>query len=205
MLALAIDSMTMAKARGWQMQYGLTHFVGWDSTDAVYQMYGDGYIPFNVIIGQNMTVLLSDSDAGISGFQSVIEAELNKPPTTPSGLAVSNQGPISIGLQWNANTERDVAGYQMTCNEVGLADRAVIDVGLTTNYTVAELDLYSTYQFTLKAYDYRGHYSPATAAVTGSTAGDVPALSVGGMILMFLLLTHAITGKGLRISRQSSN
>lgn len=193
--------MTMAKARSWVSTYGLTYPVGVGPTPSVWTMYGEGYIPHNVIISQGMIVLYTHYGYNIANYQAMIETELNKPPVAPTGLTVVQQLPTQIVLQWNANIERDVAGYQLTYLEQNQsAQRAVVDVGLVTTYTLANLDLYTSYSFTLEAYDHRGHYSPPSSSASGSTVGDVPDLSIAGLLLLLAGLSGFLVLPRLRLS-----
>ncbi|GIW07198.1 MAG: hypothetical protein KatS3mg060_2003 [Dehalococcoidia bacterium] len=99
------------------------------------------------------------------------------PPATPSGLAVDPL-PGMVTLRWAANTELDIAGY-----EVGFAltpdfnaflytrNVGPRDTSATTTETGARiwgLEDNQTVYFSVRAYDMDGHYSPWAPFVAGS-------------------------------------
>jgi len=68
----------------------------------------------------------------------------------------SNSEPIEIALAWDSNTELDLAGYKL---HIGISSQnytQVLDLGLTTQYTIRNLIYGTTYYFTLTAYNQKG-------------------------------------------------
>src|SRR5687767_1541218 len=63
------------------------------------------------------------------------------------GQMVSAQETRSVGLEWDANTETDLAGYRVRYGTVSGAPNQVVDVGNTTAATVSGLAAGTTYYF----------------------------------------------------------
>jgi hypothetical protein len=83
----------------------------------------------------------------------------------------------SATLQWNANSETDLAGYRIyygtsartgtdpkTCTLCGYATK--VDVGKVTTYTVSNLTNNTTYYFSVSAYDTSNNESAFSAQVS---------------------------------------
>ena len=80
-----------------------------------------------------------------------------------------------ITLQWDANTEGDLAGYIIYYGTAsGLYDKSV-DVKNVTTYTLTDLDLCTRYYVAVKAYDYSGNISDSSNEVNGFPKGAPPA------------------------------
>ncbi|MFC1853750.1 fibronectin type III domain-containing protein [candidate division CSSED10-310 bacterium] len=199
MLALGLSSMTMADARDWQngilWPSGITlkDPVGVDSGGLVWSMYDQDYIPHNVIIGQDLTVLhtqvsSTNTSYEINKLRSKIDAELAKPPSQPAGLQVIDQRGDEIDLLWDLNVEQDLAGYELSYQSLAKSSRVVIDVGLKTQHTITLLDPDTSYEFTLRAYDLTNNYSTATDPVIGTTL-SVPELSGWSVLILMAGLT----------------
>jgi hypothetical protein len=86
-------------------------------------------------------------------------------PGTPKNLQIHTTPPGTLSgtnlttLNWNANTEPDLAGYQVVMRETTAADWTdAIDVG---NVTAITLDIAKdNVQFGVRAVDQAGHRSP---------------------------------------------
>lgn len=168
--------------------------MGADLANEVWSMYGEGYVPHNILIGQNMKVLYSHSGYDLSTITNLIETDLNKPPLPPSNLEVNESLPISIGLSWQASIHTDVAGYKILYDKVNKDTKTFseIDVGNVTEATVTNLELFTSYQFKVVAYDYRNNESNASNTVVGTTQGVVPTLSQVGFLIILLLFSVLI-------------
>ncbi|WP_170068206.1 pectinesterase family protein, partial [Arthrobacter ruber] len=93
-------------------------------------------------------------------------------PATPTASA----GDGSVDLTWTANTEEDLAGYNLyrstgTTTAPTAINRINTDLLATTSYTDRTAANGSTYTYVLTAVDRAGNESAATAAVTGSSVG----------------------------------
>ncbi len=97
------------------------------------------------------------------------------PPAAPTGL-VATAGPLSATLDWDDNTEGDLADYHVFRSQVPsvFTDPAIAQIGPTSNYTDTGLLEGVTYYYIVKAEDASGNLSAASnedsAVPTGSTA-----------------------------------
>ena len=88
----------------------------------------------------------------------------------------SNAGELKV--EWQPNTEADLAGYKVY---YGISSRnytSITDVGLTTSYVVSNLEVGHNYYFAVTAYDTAGNESAFSEEVFGSipgSDGDAPA------------------------------
>lgn len=179
----------MAIASNWIVTHGLTYPVGFDQGNVVNNLFSNGFIPYNVIIDQDMKVIYQGSGYDMANYQSLIETELNKPPTQPREFFVVSQNPVSLDLSWLANPQADVVGYEISIEDVVKKDRVMYDLGLVTSYTIEGLQLQSSYELQLRAYDYRGNRGPWTDPLLTMTMGSVPALSTGAIVLFLAFFT----------------
>ncbi len=97
---------------------------------------------------------------------------ITETPETP----VVSEGQVK--LEWNANAEADLAGYQIHYGELfGVYDN-VINVGNVTSYAVKGLEVGKPYHFVLTAYDTSRNESGYSegVSVTGKdhTGPDLP-------------------------------
>ncbi|MBY8885436.1 glycoside hydrolase family 6 protein [Streptomyces sp. PTM05] len=86
-------------------------------------------------------------------------------PTAPTGLTVTGTTSGSVTLSWTPSTDNvGVAGYDVY--------RGTTKAGTTTStgYTDTGLTASTAYAYTVKAFDAAGNVSPASAAVTATTA-----------------------------------
>jgi pectin methylesterase-like acyl-CoA thioesterase len=94
-------------------------------------------------------------------------------PSAPSGLAAT-AGDNRVDLTWTANTEADVAGYNLyrsTDADVALTAANKVNTDLLPGKTYADKpDNGSTYTYVLTAVDKAGNESPVSAEVTASPA-----------------------------------
>ena len=75
--------------------------------------------------------------------------------TCPSGRAMA----ADITLAWDHNSEPDLAGYKLYLGNSPRNYPQVIDLGLTTQFTIRDLIDGVVYFFTLTAYDRKGFES----------------------------------------------
>ncbi|HEV8201840.1 MAG TPA: fibronectin type III domain-containing protein [Candidatus Polarisedimenticolia bacterium] len=86
-------------------------------------------------------------------------------------------GPTDVTLQWNANTDADLAGYQIAYGSSPGSHPNLIDAGNVTTYTVPGLVTGNTYYFVVQAYDRAKNFSSNSAEVSG-VAGAAPLLTL---------------------------
>jgi chitinase len=109
-----------------------------------------------------------------SSSATVLVAPATMPPATPAGLAPT---PLdsSVTLTWNANTEADLAGYQLQYKPTAGSTWTQINniTGLTN--TVTGLTNGTSYDFQLRAVNTSGQTSAWTATVSATPQGSQPA------------------------------
>jgi fibronectin type 3 domain-containing protein len=71
-------------------------------------------------------------------------------------ILIPNVFPAQVTLEWDPNTESDLAGYKIYYGDSSGDYLGVIDVGNATTYTVANLIPGYTYYFAVTAYDTSG-------------------------------------------------
>ena len=86
-------------------------------------------------------------------------------------------GPTDVSLAWNANSDPDLAGYQIAWGTSPGSHPNLIDAGNVTAYTVTGLTTGSTYYFVLQAYDQARNFSSNSSEVSG-VAGAAPTLTL---------------------------
>ncbi len=93
------------------------------------------------------------------------------PPIAPTGLAVSGSTPSSLTISWNANSELDVVGYNLSRSLAMTGPFTIINPSLLigTSYSDTGLDEDTTYYYKLKAIDYAGLESGFSAIASGAT------------------------------------
>lgn len=74
----------------------------------------------------------------------------------------------SVSLQWDPNTESDLAGYKLyyAADSTNFDNATVIDVQNQTTTSVADLDPTKSYSFAVKAYNTAGMESAFSNVVT---------------------------------------
>ena len=94
-----------------------------------------------------------------------------------ASLSPTFAGPTDISLAWNANTDADLAGYEIAWGSSPGSHPNLIDAGNVTSYTVPGLTTGSTYYFVVLAYDQAGNFSGNSSEVSG-VAGAAPTLTL---------------------------
>jgi len=111
-----------------------------------------------------------------------LQAPDTTPPAVPTGLTLSTyldsavgqkvaQYPAVIKATWVANTESDLAGYQLRIRKTGETDYTVVSTK-ETSYVFRGLSAGTQYGVQIRAYDIWGNYSNWSTEATITTAGD---------------------------------
>jgi len=96
-----------------------------------------------------------------------VSAPDTTPPTAPQNLSAAVQGSSQINLTWSASSDDvGVVGYEVYRDGVKIATTA------STNYSVSGLSASTTYSFYVIARDNANNGSPASNAVSATTASS---------------------------------
>jgi len=109
---LGIDKQESANVvKNWGDHYGLSYPLLLDTDGALYDDYGDGYIPYNVVIDQNMVVQYSEHGYDEAAIIQVIEDLLAMPVELSSFVAKC--GDNRVELNWTTASETNNLGFQI--------------------------------------------------------------------------------------------
>jgi thermitase len=142
---------------------------GWSGTRAT-----SGSLAVSPTSNSTYTLTCTGAGGSASSSATVLVAPATMPPATPAGLAPT---PLdsSVTLTWNANTEADLAGYQLQYKPTAGSTWTQINniTGLTD--TVTGLTNGTGYDFQLRAVNTSGQVSAWTATVSATPQGSQPA------------------------------
>ncbi|MBN2356509.1 Ig-like domain-containing protein, partial [candidate division KSB1 bacterium] len=79
-----------------------------------------------------------------------------------------------VTLQWNANTDADLAGYRIHYGRASGQYQSTVDVGNVLSHTVTGLQENTEYFFALSAYDQLGNESGLSAEISGVPGDNNP-------------------------------
>ncbi|MFQ5650481.1 MAG: Ig-like domain-containing protein [bacterium] len=79
---------------------------------------------------------------------------------------------VTVTVSWDANTESDLAGYNIYIGESSGNYTGVVDVGNVTEFTWNNLQDGKTYFFAVTAYDFSGNESDFSAEVSVTLSGN---------------------------------
>ncbi len=128
-------------------------------------------------VGENLTEIQEDFD-GLSrpqgGVSDIGAFEFpggggDPPPAAPTGLGASASG-TTITLSWAANTESDLASYNVFMGTSPGTYGSGIAVGTVVSYQATGLNAGTTYYFALKAVDAGSNESGLSSEVSATTA-----------------------------------
>ena len=106
------------------------------------------------------------------------------PPTTPTGLAVTQTQPTSVSLAWTASTDDvGVAGYGLYLNNT------LVGTSISTTFPFSALTCATTYTFGVDAYDAAGARSPQVTL----RAATAPCVAGGDTIAPTVPAAPAVT------------
>ncbi|MGO4546233.1 S-layer homology domain-containing protein [Paenibacillus sp. 2TAB23] len=89
----------------------------------------------------------------------------HEPPSIPAGLT-GNAGDSKVTLSWEANSEADLAGYNVYVSADAATWNTAVDVGLAVNHTALNLTNGVLYRFAVTAYDQSGNESDKSLMFT---------------------------------------
>jgi len=96
------------------------------------------------------------------------------PPAAPAGISIA-AGPEFLTLIWDANAEKDLAGYHVwrRAGESGEFVRLTSAPLLETTYTDRSVEKNKTYFYAITVVDAAGNASPRSAAVSETIKGPI--------------------------------
>ena len=94
----------------------------------------------------------------------------NAPPAAPSANPPASQPATSVTLDWNANTDSDLAGYRIyrATSSGAYGPPIAIAAASATSYVVSGLQPGVTYFFVITAFDTAGNESARSAEVSAT-------------------------------------
>ncbi|NLV16043.1 MAG: fibronectin type III domain-containing protein [Syntrophomonadaceae bacterium] len=114
-------------------------------------------------VGVRPTIYLK-AGLALDPDNNIIDGNTSTPPAAPIGLTAVATSPTTVNLNWNANTEQDLAGYKVYRNGVVIAS-----VGKVTSWTDITASPGTTYTYELVAYNATGQDSGRSNPATVST------------------------------------
>ncbi len=134
-----------------------------------------------------------------------------EPPAAPTGLTVSDVRVDGIDLTWAANTESDLAGYDVERSTSAIGPFTVIATPANVGHSDATVADGTTYHYRVVARDLAGNRSTSSDVVSATTpdAPVVPDLAVSvsgpyGAVSGVVADTAALDGAVQTLSEQSS-
>ena len=91
----------------------------------------------------------------------------------------------SVTLRWDANTEPDIASYNLYYGTASRTYGLPLPAGNTTSYTVDNLDEGRTYYFALTALDTSGNESGYSSEITANATSTEPATGAYTLLLSY--------------------
>ncbi|NOY76440.1 MAG: T9SS type A sorting domain-containing protein [Calditrichaeota bacterium] len=102
---------------------------------------------------------------------------------SPSSFAQRKHG--SLTIQWDPNTESDLAGYRVYYGERSHAYSHQIDVGNVTKFKITNLEEGKVYYIALTAYDYWNNESKFSKEVSAPAKFNSSEASVPDVLILF--------------------
>ena len=91
------------------------------------------------------------------------------PPSTPTGLTATAISSSQINLNWNDNTESDLANYRVYRSTSASGTYTYISQTTTSSYSSTGLSASTTYYYKVSAVDTSSNESPQTSYVSATT------------------------------------
>ena len=80
------------------------------------------------------------------------KSSYSAPNFTPTNLTVLHKNATSITISWTAVDATDADGYVVYYNTTTGPDDSAVDVGDVTQYTLGRLQVFDTYNISIRAY-----------------------------------------------------
>lgn len=135
---------------------------------------------------------------GNPGNLSVVASGDTTAPSAPTNLAITGTTPSSVSLEWDANGEGDLAGYELYRQETVLDGGGFVRIAqldsATTSYVDTAVVTDTSYDYYVLAYDTSFNRSPASNIETAVAEARVVALTVNVTVPSFTPGTVYIVG-----------
>ena len=135
------------------------------------------YIPTTTLAEGSHTVALevndTESNQAIESWPFTVDTI---PPAQVTGLTVTTVSSIQLNLNWNANTETDLAYYNVYSSATPSGSYDLIASPTTTSYSDTGLEASTIYYYTVSAVDSSDNEGEASVEASGTTSeagGDV--------------------------------
>lgn len=127
---------------------------------------------YSIVGTHDFTVWAEDNNNVVNSSSDTFEIVDTTPPAKPTGLSVASGDAGTLDIAWDANTELDLAGYDLYRSDTGanLTFTKVNTARITgTSYTDDGLEDNTTYYYMLKAVDDEGLESEYSDPASGTT------------------------------------
>lgn len=132
---------------------------------------------FNADGSYTVTLEVTDNDGASNSTVQILEVA--EPPATPLNLSAMG-GSQQISLTWSANTESDLAGYNLYRSISASGGFSLVNTSgaiLQNSYQDGNLNDSTTYYYQLSAIDQGGNESTVTATVSATTDSPQPVVA----------------------------
>ncbi len=103
----------------------------------------------------------------------------NIPPGAPTGVDSRPEGISSVVVRWQPNSEKDLAGYLVTCQQAALTRVVRVAAQIQASQTLSETARVNGLNAepatcTVEAYDSSGNVSSPSAGTSSTPTGNIP-------------------------------
>ncbi len=78
------DAETSENCQNWKNQFHLTYPIGYDENGDIYNLFGDGFVPYNVVLDRGKIIHYSQSGFDEDRLRNLIENLISTPYPTPT-------------------------------------------------------------------------------------------------------------------------
>jgi chitodextrinase len=140
----------------------------WVTFDVTPYVTGEGTYSFGITTPGSSTISFASKESGINAAQLVVNLGIpdSEAPSTPTGLTAKAASATQVDLSWKASTDNvGVVGYDIYRNNTLLATVS----GTTLNYSDDTVLEYTTYAYTVDAFDANSNHSSQSSPVSVTT------------------------------------
>lgn len=184
-LVLDVTGATPQYVASWNAAAGADHYivqVSWDngaSWTSVSTEMGTSH-RWQANRNATATVRVAGVNFGV-GTWNTTSVDYSAAPSTPIGFAATINSDM-LALSWTANVELDVIGYEVRTTNTGWGGTGAVFSGSAVAATVAPPAAGSATTYYLRAIDFLGNYSSASATVTFTVAAPSAVNSLSAVV-----------------------